>query len=233
MTKEFHLFSGIGVVIAGVGLAFAAKAEWIAPAAAAGPDEFGEMEAIEASLAYKKATPRQPQKKQREAVHQKTEGVSHDADKPADPAKKPDAPTRKPDDNAPGPTTSIDDDDAPIGKPTDEPVGQFDGSDYGFAEESKGDPYFQTLVGDFIRLGGPYPSILSAEGVPVECLHLDADGRVVDMKLKERTDIDELNDWAEGAAKGLKREREEHPQPVPAHLLKAATTRWICLKIKL
>lgn len=234
MSKEFHVFSAAGTLIAGVCLTVAARAQWISPASAAESD-FGEMEAIEASLAYKKATPKQPQKKHREAVHEQTEGVSHDPDKPADDSKKPDPPKRKPDDNSPGPTAKpSDDDDAPVGKITDdEPVGQFDGSEFGFAEESKGDPYFQKLVGDFIQAGGEYPSILSTAGAPVECFHLDADGKVVDTKLKEKSEEDSLNDWAERAAKGLKEERERHPAPVPAHLLKAATTRWICLKIKL
>ncbi|MCE9580588.1 MAG: hypothetical protein K8W52_46135 [Deltaproteobacteria bacterium] len=232
MSKEFHIFSGFGVAVAGIGLVFAAKAQWISTAVAA-PDDMGEMEAIEASLAYKKAPPKQPQKKHREAVHEQVEGVSHDADKPADDTKKPDPPKRKPDDNAPGPIAKPGDDDAPVGKIDDEPVGQFDGSDFGFAEESKGDPYFQALVGDFIKFGGEYPSILSAAGAPVECFHLDADGKVVDTKLKEKSEEEALNDWAEHAAKELKDEREKHPQPVPPHLLKAATTRWICLKIKL
>jgi outer membrane biosynthesis protein TonB len=232
VTREFHILSGGGVLLAGVGLVFAARAEWISPAAAAA-DDLGPMDSIEASLAYKKATPKQPQKQHREAVHEQVEGVSHDENKAPDPSKKPDPPKRKPDDNAPGPTAKPSDDDAPVGKITDEPVGQFDGSDFGFAEESKGDPYFQALVGDFIKGGGEYPSILAASGAPVECFHLDADGKVVDTKLKEKSEEDALNDWAEHAAKELKDEREQHPQPVPPHLLKAATTRWICLKIKL
>src|SRR4249920_2006008 len=86
--------------------------------------DFGEMEAIEASVAYKKTPMKQPQKKvQAPDPVEKPEGVSHDENKKPE-AKKPEEPKKtppKPDNTDPlakfkHPT----DDDTPTGKPTQE-----------------------------------------------------------------------------------------------------------------
>jgi outer membrane biosynthesis protein TonB len=208
--------------------------------AAALPDDgpkLAEMEAIEASLAYKKPNaPKQPQKHVKAPEPDaKPDGVSHDADKKPDPDKKPDEPKdKKPDPNA-DPLAKFkrhnEDDDSQTGKPN-EDVGAFDGSEFGFAEETKGDPYFQKLVADLVA-GWEYPQILSASGVPVGCLHLSADGKVAETKFKDKSGDSQLDDSVDRALTKLQKARNENPVPVPTHLLKAAITRWVCFKFKL
>ncbi|HPH67320.1 MAG TPA: TonB C-terminal domain-containing protein [Kofleriaceae bacterium] len=195
-----------------------------------------EMEAIEATLAYKKPnTPKQPQKQfQPPPPDEKVEGMSHDDQKKPD-DKKPDdkKPTSKTTDPNPDDYKKYlrTDSEAPIGKPTDEDVGAFDGSEFGFAEVSKGDPYFQKLVGDLLA-GWEYPEILADAGVPVGCLHIDAAGKIVDTKFKEKSGSSELDDSVERALTAVKKARNETPAPVPTHLLKQATTQWVCFKFK-
>ena len=120
-----------------------------------------------------------------------------------------------------------DDDDTPVGKPT-EDVGQFDGSEFGFAEETKGDPYFQKLIAD-LRSGWEYPKLLQGAGVPVGCVRLEGSGKVSDTLFKEKSGDGDLDQSVEVALKRLKKLRDESPRPVPDHLLKH-TTRWICFK---
>jgi hypothetical protein len=193
-----------------------------------------EMEAIEATLAYKKPnTPKQPQKQfQPPPPADKPDGLSHDDQK------KPD--DKKPDDKkikAAEPTADDykkfqrHDDDTPVGKPTQDDVGAFDGSEHGFAEVSRGDPYFQKLVADLLN-GWEYPEILADAGVPVGCLHIDASGKIVDTKFKEKSGSSELDDSVDRALSGLKKSRSENPVPVPTHLLRDATTKWVCFKFK-
>ncbi len=208
---------------------------WASSAAIAddGPN-LPEMEAIEATLAYKKPnTPKQPQKQfQAPPPEEKQPGLSFDDQK------KPD--DKKPDDKKPKATEPTPDDykkykrtddDGPVGKPTDEDVGAFDGSEHGFADVSKGDPYFQKLVGDLLA-GWEYPKILADSGEPVGCLHLDAAGKIVETKFKEKSGSSELDDSVERALASVKKARNETPIPVPTHLLRQATTQWVCFKFK-
>jgi hypothetical protein len=124
------------------------------------------------------------------------------------------------------------DDDLPEGKPTDDNIGAFDGSEYGFAEESRGDPYFQKLVADLLE-GWDYPEILGDDtGVPVGCLHLDASGKIVETKFREKSGKAELDDSIERQLSAIKKLRSSNPVPVPVHLLKAATTKWVCFKFR-
>lgn len=231
--RQMHLAAAIGtVVLAGALLAPAALLTGAVARADDGP-ALADMEAIEASLAYKKPSPKaQPQKRTRAPEPEvKPDGVSHDADRaptpPRDDPKKPEAP----DDPLKKYQRHGDDDDAPVGQPT-ETVGAFDGSEHGFAEESKGDPFFQKLVADLLE-GWEYPKILDAAGVPVGCLHVAADGKIVDTKLKEQSGEGSLDESVDKALQKLKKARNEAPEPVPTHLLRAATTRWVCFKFKL
>lgn len=188
------------------------------------------LEAIDASLAYKKPETKQPQK-QRSAPppEVKPEGVSHDENKVPDVVKK-DEPVTKPTETVEdilNKHRNHDDDDDEIGKPTHD-VGQFDGSEFGFADETKGDPYMIDLVKD---LAWEYPKLLDASGTPVGCIHIQPDGKIVDTTMKAQSGNSTLDDAAERTLKSLKKLRDDNPQPVPQKLLdKGITEKWICFK---
>lgn len=190
-----------------------------------------DMEAIEASLAYKKPNaPKQPQKQKAPPPPEvKPEGVSHDETKKPDEIKKPDKKDEKPD-----PKVSKDplkdfrrvDPDMDTGEPTTN-IGSFDGSQFGIGDVTKGDPYFQRLVVD---LAWASPELAKAGATaPVGCIRLTADGKIPDTTFKVKGD-DDIATLAESALKELKQKRNEKPEEVPTHLLKQLTTRWICFK---
>lgn len=197
-----------------------------------------DLEAIEASLAYKKpdSKPRQPEKrKQAPPETEKPAGVSTDE------TKKPDPP--KPEDPKKPPPKNLEDEfeklrqqrggnpDDEVGKPPEEEIGSFDGSQFGYAEESRGDPYFQKLVGDLLEQF-EFPEILQDVGQPVGCLRLSAEGKIQDTLLKQKSDNSELNDSVERALTAVQKVRNQSPSPVPTHLLKAAITKWVCFKFQ-
>lgn len=203
--------------------------------AGAAASNLGEMETIEASLAYKKASKSQPQKQFRPPPPpEEATGLSHDETKaptPPDPTKKAPPPTDDKINPADYKKFARTDDDMPVGNPSDEAVGAFDGSEYGFAEETRGDPYFQKLVADLVH-GWEYPEILADTGTPVGCLHLEASGKIAETKFKEKSGTAELDDSVERALAAIKKLRNDEPVAVPPHLLRAATTKWICFKFK-
>jgi len=198
--------------------------------AATGP-VIQDMEAIEASIAVRKKPAKQPQKKvQAPPPEVKPEGVSHDETKVPDPAKpKPDKPVKpdKPDKPFKVPDRTKFDDETPTGKPT-EAVGEFNPNDRGFAEETKGDPFFQRVARD-VAESWEFPKILDAKGAAVGCLHITAEGKIAKTKI-DRSGDDSLDDSAERALKKVEKLRNANPEAVPTHLLKQATTRWICFK---
>jgi hypothetical protein len=231
--RQYHLAAGFGTLLIAAALT-GVSVFGFGHAEAAGPN-LAEMEAIEASLAYKKTTKsKQPQKQFRAPVpEEKPEGVSRDADKPVEPDK-PDEPKPKPDEDFEKLYDKFkrdEDEELPVGKP-DEEVGAFDGSEFGFAEENKGDPYFQKLLADLVG-GWSYPEILAGAGVPVGCVRLAADGKVVETNFKEKSGDEALDDSVERALATLQKQRNQAPVPVPTHLLRAATTRWTCFRFKL
>jgi len=135
------------------------QSQWAKDKGKNGPD-IDNMEAVEASLAYKKPDQKQPQKpKVAPPPDVKPEGVSHDENKTRDEKKKPEEPVKKPDEPA-DPLSKYKrhdtDEDEDTGKPTEPDQGAFDGSEFGFATETKGDPYFQDLIADLVK-GWEYP----------------------------------------------------------------------------
>lgn len=242
---EMHVISALGAAV--LSIAVVVPTVWFAKAkdVQAAP-LLEDMEAIEASLAVKKKPAKQPQKKiEEKPPEEKVEGVSKDekkvveenvckvdkdckkgelckkgkceAEKIAkveDPNKDPLAPFRRPDpDEVTGdkPTTS---------------VGDFNDNDRGWAEESKGHPFFQRVARDFVE-NFEYPKILQGESA-VGCIHLLADGNVQKFKVDPKSGEDTLDDAVERALKKMKQVRAQNPEPVPVELLKQATTRWIC-----
>jgi len=189
------------------------------------------LEAIEASLAYKKPNaPKQPQKQKAPPPPEvKPQGVSHDENKKPD-EKKPDE--KKPDKVSDKPIKdplkqfARPDDDQETGEPTTN-IGSFDGSQFGLGDVTKGDPYFQRLVVD---LAWSSPELAKAgAAAPVGCIHITADGKIPETKFQVKGD-DDIATLAETALRELKQKRNEKPEEVPTHLLKQLTTKWVCFK---
>jgi hypothetical protein len=236
-SSSFHLAAGFGTAL--ITAALAASVTWLHSGilVEAGPN-LAEMEAIEASLAYKKSDPtkKQPQKKFRAPEpEEKPEGVSRDETKTPLPPEDKKEDKRKPDESFEDQYKKFqrdnDDEDLEVGKPTDD-VGEFDGSKFGWAEESKGDPYFQAMTGE-LHSGWSFPEILAGTGQPGVCVRMSPDGKVIDTLFKEKSGDNSLDDSVERALAEFKQRRNQAPVPVPTHLLRAATTGWICFRFKL
>jgi hypothetical protein len=222
---EMHATAMIGTGL--LAAALVVPIVWLSSGKSVAAPAIDKMTMIEASLAVKATKVKQPQKETHEPPPVvKPEGVSHDADKkPPLEDKKKDEPPKKTDDKPPPDITKFhhaSDDDTPAG-PQKTPVGQFDGSQFGNAPVSKGDPYLQRLVADMHY--NP-PEIAKGNGVPVGCIHIQPDGKIVDTKFQTKTD-DDLQTAAEAALKELVKARTDKPEEVPTNLL-GLTTEWLC-----
>ena len=200
---------------------------YLTSAADANDIKLDKMESIEASIAYRKTPQKQPQKKVRlpDPVV-KPEGISHDETKKPLEKKPDDKKPAKPDDPK-DPFAKFhhnNDDDSPPGKPTTAP-GDFNGNEKGYAEDTKGDPYWGRLRGD---MQYSPPEISKGDSAPVGCIHLTPEGKIVDTKFDTGAE-DDLRTAAEAAIRQLVKARNDHPEPVPTHLL-SATTKWLCFK---
>jgi outer membrane biosynthesis protein TonB len=203
-----------------------------------------DMEAIEASLAVRKKPQKQPQKKiEEKQIEQKPEGVSRDETKKVEEkvcTKDKDCKNGEFCKNGkcePEKIAKTDDPKDPLGKFRRDPdavtgdkpttdVGDFNDNDRGWAEETKGHPFFQGIARDFVE-SFEYPKILAGESA-VGCLHLLADGTIQKYKVDPKSGVDTLDDAVERALKKMKQARAQKPEPPPIELLKQATTRWIC-----
>jgi hypothetical protein len=226
---EMHTLALVGACVLSAGLAVAlwgftdeAKAESSAPI-------LEDLEAIEASIAtHKKPKPKLPEKQyQAPPPEQEADKVSRTADKMQDQPKKPDDPKIDPDDPLKNIKRREVDEDKPVGNPT-EQTGDFNEDERGFADETKGHPFFQRVARD-IAESWEFPKILSATKAAVGCLHITADGKIAKTKI-EKTGADELDQSAEEALKKVETKRNNNPEPVPTDIAKLATTRWICFK---
>lgn len=205
-----------------------------------------DMEAIEASLAVKKRPAKQPQKKiEAKPPEEKPEGVSRDEQKVVDENKcssdadcktgevcrkqkcEREKVAKTEDDPNKDPLAKFRrDPDAVTGdKPTTD-VGAFNDNDRGWAEETKGHPFFQRVARDFVE-NFEYPKILAGENA-AGCIHLLADGTIQKYKVDPKSGEATLDDAVERALKKMKQLRAQNPDPPPIELLKQATTRWIC-----
>lgn len=187
---------------------------------------------IEASLAKKAVTQKQPQKEAKAPdPAPKPEGVSHDENKIPDPPKK-DEPKKPP----PKPDEKLDinkfhhasDDDPSPGATTN--IGQFNGSEKGFALLNAGHPYWQNLNADFHKFW-EIPSISNVSGSVVACIHLQPDGKIEEVRIDERSGDQILDDSVERAVKAVKKERNDKPLPVPTEEL-AQIKRMVCFRFK-
>ena len=222
---EMHVVSLFGAGL--LSAALIVPVVWFsADASASRPPLADNRMVIEATIAYRKQEQKQPQKKRDVVEEVKVEGVSRDENKkveekkddkkkeekkavvdPKDPFKG----LRRPDEEA--------------GKPTTDPGGDFNGSEKGFAPESRGDPFFGRLRAD---MNFQFPEIAKAASIPVGCIHLQPDGRIKAIKFEERGD-DDLQTAAEAALKELQKARNREPEAVPTHLLNI-TKQWLCFK---
>lgn len=227
--SELHVLSG-ALTVAFVGGIALGLVYFTARAEAHKPIIDDNMEAIEASVAFTKAPQKQPQKKFRtpDPVEKPT-GVSHDEKaKPVEKKNEPPKKDPKPDEKDPfkkfqHPT---DDSEDPVGKPTTDP-GVFNGSERGWASETKGHPFFQKFAQD-IHDNFTLPTISQSNGSPVGCFHITADGKIVDTKFENGGDPD-LSRAAQDAIDAVKKLRNQNPIPVPTELL-GAINRWICFR---
>jgi outer membrane biosynthesis protein TonB len=229
--QEMHIYSGVGTVfLTSLVVALAIK----------GPDLslFGrshgeprsideDMEVIDAALAERIKKPEaQPQKPMKTPdPTQPTVVPTRD-----DQAKPIDKPEDKPQ-SADDPLAQFrrdNNDDEPIGQ-TEPTVGAFDGDEFGFGDETKGDPYLGRLKADLER-GWEYPEILSDVGTPIGCVHLLPDGKIEEWQLREKSGNPELDDSVERALKNLQKVRNDEPIPVPTHLYRMLS-EWICYRM--
>jgi hypothetical protein len=200
---------------------------WFTEKQEAEGSQLKDMEAIEATIAYKKSPAKQPQKPvEAQPTIEKPEGVSRDENKKPDEKKDEKKPEAKVDpDNPFGKFARKNDDE---GKPTTQP-GDFNGDDKGFAPTSKGDPFFGRLRAD---MNFQFPEIAKASSIPIGCLHIQADGQIAnttfDPPIGQKGD-DDLQTAAEAAMRELVKARRTNPEPVPTHLL-GITTKWLCFK---
>jgi hypothetical protein len=231
--REYHVVAGCAAFIAALGIGVGARAKLLDPGAP--PDDKAidmDLTAIEVSVArpQKKAT--QPQKQHRDPVHKQQQGLSHDDKvKPPEQKKPDDKPKGKPDDDKTGPASTITDDSAPVGKITPD-QGSFNQNKFGIDDVDTGDPYLRDLKAGLIEAGGTFPTILQATGQPLACLHLDADGKVVDTKFKEKSGDGDVDAWVEHALKQFETARNKDPKQVPTNLL-PLIQGWICFHFDL
>ena len=228
---ELHTLAAVGAfaltaALGGWLYAFSGEAK------AAGSDKplLEDMEAIEASIATRKKPAKLPQKDFKPPPPDPQEDkVNRDADKLPDPPK--DKPPQEPKIDPSDPLKNVKrrdvDTDGPTGQPN-EAAGAFNDNERGFADETKGHPFFQRVARD-INDAWEFPKILSATNAAVGCLHIAGDGKIADTKLEKSGD-NQLDQSVELALKKVETKRNSNPEPVPTDIVKLATTRWICFK---
>lgn len=201
-------------------------------AEAAHQPELKEMITIEASLARKSEKKKQPQKELKAPEPEvKPEGVSRDEKKPPPPKKPEDKkPPKKPDDKTPDihkfhhPT----DDEPQTGAAPVTDIGQFDGSEKGFAPVNAGNPYWQHLAADNHE-AWKIPTISKVNGTPVGCFHIEPDGKIAAVKFDAPSGDPILDDSVQRALKTVQKARNDKPQPVPTEQL-GVIKRWVCFR---
>lgn len=224
-----HVLASVGTVLIGSSLlsllVYASR-----PAQAAPEPPRKELVTIEASLARKSVKQKQPVKELKTPEPPaKPEGVSRDENKPPEPKKDDKKPARKPEDKTDISKYLRPSDDEPQSgaKPTTD-IGQFDGSEKGFAPLNAGDPYWRNLAADFRQLW-EIPAVLKVSGTPVGCFHIAPDGKIVDTKFDVPSGDETLDDSVQRALQAIKKARNDKPQPVPVGQL-GAIKGWTCFR---
>ena len=192
------------------------------------------MTTIEASLAYRaKEPPKQPQKRrQPKPPPVDAPTVSRDENHQVKPK----------DDKPPEPKEDFEkdfekymkqrqteDDDIDPGEEAPKPGGEFNGSEHGFAEESKGDPYFQELAAQ-VYASWTVPTLEKGAGTAAGCVRIGPDGRVVETKLLQSAQNANIDRSVKVALKSVQELRDKDAKPVPQHLVNE-TKHWICFNL--
>ena len=209
--------------------------------------KIGQMVTIEASLAYKSkdARSKQPQKprRQRPTPTPETNPVSRDeTQEPVAP--KPDEPS-KPQDEEEDFSKQFEkfrderqqdesEGEEGAGEDSDRTGGAFDGSEHGFAEVNKGDPYLRELAAQAHGFWS-VPTLEQGSGHAAGCVRLGENGRILEAELGRDLDLPgakspqnaTIDAAVKRALKQLTELRASEAKPVPAHLMEA-TTQWIC-----
>jgi outer membrane biosynthesis protein TonB len=229
--NQLHVVAFVGTTLLTVGLVVVVFVVDMVGATSYEPP-LKEMVTIEASLARKSVKKQQPQKelKAPEPVV-KPEGVSHDENKKP-PDTKPDEPKKPPKrDDKPVDLSKFkhasDDDPQPGGAPTTD-IGQFDGSEKGFAPINAGNPYWQHLVADFHEVW-EIPTISKVNGAAVGCFHIEPDGKIAATKFDTPSGDQTLDDSVQRAMKATQKARNDKPQPVPTEQL-GVIRKWVCFR---
>jgi outer membrane biosynthesis protein TonB len=195
--------------------------------------ELKEMVTIEASLARKSEQKKQPQKELKAPEPDvKPEGVSHDENKKPPDKPKEDKPKPKPrPDDKPIDIHKFkhasDDDPQPGAQPITN-IGQFDGSEKGFAPLNAGNPYWQNLVAEFHQVW-EIPQISKVNGAAVGCFHIEPDGKIAGIKFDAPSGDQTLDDSVQRALKATQKVRNDKPQPVPVEQL-GVIKKWVCFR---
>ncbi|HEX8114996.1 MAG TPA: TonB C-terminal domain-containing protein [Kofleriaceae bacterium] len=227
---QMHGLALVGTVVLS-GALFGGTLYLTEAAEATHPPELKEMITIEASLARTSEKKKQPQKELKAPEPEvKPEGVSRDEKKPP-PTKKPeDKKPKKPDDKPPDIHQfhhASDDDPQPGAAPVTD-IGQFDGSEKGFAPINAGNPYWQNLAADNHQ-AWQIPTISKVNGTPVGCFHIAPDGKIAAVKFDAPSGDPILDDSVQRALKTVQKLRNDKPQPVPTEQL-GVIKRWVCFR---
>jgi len=228
--SQLHGFAFAGTIVL-AGALFGTTVYLTEAEGATHEPQLKEMVTIEAQLARKSEKKKQPQKIEKAPEPpDKPEGVSRDADrKPLD-KKREDKKHPKPDDKPIDISKfkhASDDDPQPGAKPTTD-IGQFDGSEKGFAPINAGNPYWQNLVADFHQVW-EIPTISKVKGAAVGCFHIEPDGKIAGAKFDARSGDETLDDSVERAMKATQKARNDKPQPVPTEQL-GVIKKWVCFR---
>jgi hypothetical protein len=201
-----------------------------------GESSFEQAETIEASLAFKKVSPRdkQPQKQKKEKYAPVDDTIKLSNDPNAIPADKPEEPKIKPRDDEIDPLSVLkknraqDENLSSTGVDELPRDGAEDGSQWGTERDARGEPYVGELKGR-IYSAWRVPALETGTGKMVGCVRLDKAGKITDRELKERSKNANLNRSVEEAL----REAPAMDDPVPDHLVNLLTVKGICFNFKL
>ncbi|RMH39006.1 MAG: hypothetical protein D6689_17980 [Deltaproteobacteria bacterium] len=192
---------------------------------------------IEASLAYKRTTrrkTRQPQKKKAPPKVAPPEATRLTAN--------PDAPAKPPERNDRVRPQDIDvdavlakhrnvdlfDDEADVAGDSEPEVGSAEGSEWGTAEEARGDPYVGELHGR-IKKVWKIPTLATNPGAVLGCVRLDPSGKIVAREVRERSGDATLD---RSVVEAL-RNATDMDKPVPPHLTDLLTKKGVCFRFLL
>ena len=111
--------------------------------------------------------------------------------------------------------------------------GEWDGSQKGFASVSKGPKFLQELAADAHAMWR-VPSLERGAGIPIGCVRLGADGRIVDTKFANPSGNANIDRSVKLALKLLKEQRNDRNNntPIPPSLVAKWTSQWTCFRFR-